>query len=434
MDYDRSERLAQRARAVIPGGVNSGQRQVPGLENLVIVATGGKTFTDAEGKVFTDYHSAFGPPLLGHNDSDVDSAVTATLRSLDLMGVGVTPIEIELAEKLVEHVPSIEKVLLTMTGTEADSHAIRVARTATGRRLVIKFQGCYHGWGDSLAMNVISRQERIGMKDPLSSGILQEVLDATLVLPFNDLEAVGRVLGAMPNEVAAVIVEPIAHNIGAVLPLPGFLEGLRQLCTKHGVVLIFDEVITGFRHGLGGYQSVVGVTPDLTTLGKAMANGYPISALGGKAELMDMFSSIPGSPAFFAGTFNGHPAMAAAALATISKLESEPVLDHVFHLGDRTRRELTELFRRLHIPAVVSGYGSVFLTYFLEGPVRSYDDLLRNDVDLFVGYRRALMRYGVFELPLNLKRSHFSYAHGEDDVDVLLEATEKAVADVMAQR
>ena len=429
----QSERLAERARAVIPGGVNSGQRQVAGLEDLVITATSGKTFTDGDGRVYTDYHAAFGPPLLGHNDPEVDRAVTDTIRSLDLMGVGVTPVEISLAEKLVERVPSIEKVLLTVTGSEATFHALRVARTATGRHEVIKFQGCYHGWHDSVAMNVISPPDRVGQKDPLSQGILPEVLDATIVLPFNDVDAATRAFETRPGKIAAMILEPIPHNIGAVLPKPGFLEHLRELCTANGAVLIFDEVITGFRHGLGGYQAIAGVTPDLTTLGKAMANGYPISALGGRADLMDLFSSIPGRPAFFAGTFNGHPAMAAAALATMQKLEREPVHEHVFRLGQRVREGLTEVYRRLGVPVVVSGFGSVFVTYFQEGPVDSYEDLLRNDAELFVGYRRALLPHGIFELPLNLKRSHASYAHDDADVDALLEATERAVQSLLSR-
>jgi glutamate-1-semialdehyde 2,1-aminomutase len=417
--------LAARAAAVIPGGVNSGQRRVPGLEDLVVTATSGATFTDAEGRTYTDYHAAFGPPLLGHNDPDVDAAVAATARSVGLMGVGVTPVEIELAERLCELVPSVERVLLTETGSEATFHAIRVARAATGRRHVIKFQGCYHGWHDAVAMNVISLPENVGRRDPLSKGVLPEVTEATIVCRFNDADDVERAL--TEHDVAAIILEPIPHNIGAVLPEDGFLERLRELATKHGTVLVFDEVITGFRHALGGYQSIAGVTPDLTTLGKAMGNGWPISALGGSAELMDMFSTTPGRPAFFAGTFNGHPPTAAAALATIEKLQREPVHEHVFALGERTRRGLEELYGRLGIPAVVSGFGSVFLTYFLDGPVRSYDDLLANDVELFVGYRRELMKEGIFELPLNLKRSHFSYAHTDADVERLLEATEVAV-------
>ena len=426
--------LAARASAVIPGGVNSGQRRVPGLEELIVTATSGSTFTDGNGRVFTDYHAAFGPPLLGHNDPDVDAAAASAGRSVGLMGVGVTNIEVEVAERLVASVPSLEKVLLTCTGSEATFHALRLARTATGRRHVIKFQGCYHGWHDSVAMNVISPAERVGTKDPLSGGMLPEVVAATIVCPFNDADAVERALDEHAGDVAAIILEPIPHNVGCVLPLPGFLERLRELASKHGTVLVFDEVITGFRHGLGGYQAIAGVTPDLTTLGKAMANGWPVSALGGKAELMDLFSTTPGQPAFFAGTFNGHPATAAAALATIEKLEREPVHEHVFRLGERARGGLQALYDRLGVPAVVSGFGSVFVTYFLEGPVERYDDLLANDVELFTGYRRELMQDGIFELPLNLKRSHFSYAHTEEDVDRLLVATEAAVSRVLDQR
>jgi glutamate-1-semialdehyde 2,1-aminomutase len=237
-----------------------------------------------------------------------------------------------------------------------------------------------------------------------------------------------------PDEVAAIIAEPIPHNIGCVLPKPGFLEDLRRLTNKYGAVLIFDEVITGFRHDLGGFQKISGVTPDLTTLGKAMANGWPISALGGRADLMEMFSTTPGRPVFFAGTFNGHPAMAAAALATIEKLEHEAVHEHTFRLGERARRGLQELYRSLGIPVVVAGFGSVFVTYFLEGPVESFDDLLANDVELFVGYRHELMKSGIFELPLNLKRNHISYAHTEEDIDRLVAATEKAVQAVRERR
>ena len=429
---DVSSSLAARAVASIPGGVNSGQRRVPGLEELVVVATSGATFTDAQGNTYTDYHSAFGPPLLGHNDPDVDGAVTATAATVSNMGVGVTPVEIELAERLCACIPSLEKVLLTATGSEATFHALRLSRAVTGRRHVVKFQGCYHGWHDSVAMNVISPAERVGTKDPLSQGMFPEVLDATIVLPFNDADAVERALAEY--DVAAVILEPIPHNIGAVLPVPGFLERLRELTARAGTILVFDEVITGFRHGLGGYQEIAGVTPDLTTLGKAMANGWPVSALGGRADLMELFSTTPGRPAFFAGTFNGHPATSAAALATIEKLEREPVHEHVFRLGQRARTELQALYDGLGVPAVVSGFGSVFVSYFLDGPVERYDDLLRNDVDLFVGYRRELMRHGIFELPLNLKRSHFSYAHTDADVDRLVEATEAAVTAFLSTR
>jgi glutamate-1-semialdehyde 2,1-aminomutase len=424
-----------RARQVIPGGINSGHRRGPGLQNLTIVGAKGATFTDSEGQVYTDYHGAFGAILLGHDDPDVHRAFVDAMSTLDLAGVAVTPPEVELAEKLVELVPSFERVVLTVTGSEATSHAVRIARAATGRRYVLKFQGCYHGWTDSLAMNVASPADRLGTKDPLSAGILDEVLDATIVAPFNDLPAVEAELEARPNQVAAVIVEPIPHNVGAILPSEGFLLGLRELCYKHGTVLIFDEVITGFRHNLGGYQAISGVVPDLTAMGKAMANGYPISVVGGRANLMEHSSTVPGGSAFIAGTFNGHPAIAAAALATIRKLEAEPVHEHIFGLGERARKGLREVFAHLEVPAVVSGFGSVFVTYFLESSrVERYEDLLSNDAELFVGYRQELLCDHIFELPMNLKRNHITYAHTEADIDRSIEATATAVMRVLSRR
>lgn len=426
-------RLAERARQVVPGGVNSGQRSVPGLTDLVVTGTDGARFRTADGREYTDFHSAFGPPLLGHNDPDVAHATAKAGATLGHMGVGVTEGEVLLAEQLTELIPSIEKVLLTSTGSEATFHALRVSRAATGRRLVVKFQGCYHGWHDSVSLNVISAPEKIGGHDPISTGILPEVLEATLVLPFNDSEAVRRTFAEHGSDIAAVIVEPVPHNVGALLPYQEFLTTLREETTKAGSVLIFDEVITGFRHSLGGWQEISGVTPDLTTLGKAIANGAPVGAIGGRADLMDLFSTRPGAPAFFAGTYNGHPSVVAAALATLRKLREEPVHDHVFRLGGRVRSELTGLYERLGVPAVVTGYGSVFVSYFMPGEApRTYADLLNNDASLFVGYRRKLLEHGLFELPLNLKRSHISYAHTDADVDRLIEGTEAAVKAVLA--
>jgi len=429
-----SNNVHQRAVRVIPGGVNSGQRCIPTLEDLVIVSTAGARFTDSEGREYVDYHAAFGPPLLGHNDAHVNAAVTEALGRIDLCGVGITEAEVLLAEQLVEHVPSMEKVLLTSTGSEATFHALRLARAVTGRRYIVKFQGCYHGWHDAVSLNVISTPERVGKPDPISRGILPEVLEATIVLPFNDILAVSECFDRIGDDIAAVILEPVPHNVGCLLPVDGFLQGLRDICSNHGSVLVFDEVITGFRHHIGGFQSIVGVRPDLTTVGKAVGNGHPIGAIGGRADLMDEFSSNPGGSVFFAGTYNGHPGPVAAALATLNKLQTEPVHEHVFRLGERARTELAELYANLGVPAQVTGFGSVFVSYFMSGgtPVR-YDDLLANDVGMFVGYRRRLIRHGIFELPLNLKRSHISYAHTDADIDRLLQATEQAVKEVIAQ-
>src|SRR5690606_22594436 len=261
------------------------------------------------------------------------------------------------------------------------------------------------------------KPEMVGKKDPLSAGILQAVIDSTIVVPFNDAAAVEAALDENSGEVAAIILELIPHNVGALLPDPEFVRELRRLADKHGVVLIFDEVITGFRHGLGGYQGVLGVRPDLTTMGNAFANGYPISALGGKAEIMEEFATVAGKRAFFAGTFNGHPAMAAAAIATIDKLRDHPVHEHVFALGDRARDGLRSVMADLGLTTHVTGFGSILVTYFMDGPARNYDDLLRNDVELFTDYRLRQIDLGVLEVPLNLKRSNMSYAHTTADVD-----------------
>lgn len=425
--------LADRARMVIPGGVNSGQRQIPGLADLVIASSAGSRITDQSGRTYTDYHAAFGPQILGFHDPDVDAAVREAMSGPDLPGVAVTPAEIELAEELTRLIPSVEKVLLTCTGSEATFHALRLSRAVTGRRLVVKFQGCYHGWHDSVSLNVISSPDKIGKQDPTSKGILPEVLDAVLVLPFNDAEAVRDTFAAHGEQIAAVILEPVPHNIGCVLPEEEFLRTLREETARAGSVLIFDEVITGFRHAIGGWQSLSGITPDLTTVGKALANGYPIAAIGGRADLMESFSTIPGAPVFFAGTYNGHPAIVSAALATLRKLQTEPVHEHIFRLGDRVRAGLTDVFAELGVPAVATGYGSIFVSYFMAGGApRSYADLLANDAAVFVGYRRRLaLEHGIFELPLNLKRSHISYAHTDADVDALLDATRIAVRDTL---
>jgi glutamate-1-semialdehyde 2,1-aminomutase len=273
-------------------------------------------------------------------------------------------------------------------------------------------------------MNVISAPEKLGKRDLLSAGSLPEAVEHTLVCTFNSLDDVEKTQAENRAQIAAIILEPIPHNIGCVLPKPGFLEGLREITRRNGIILIFDEVITGFRHSLGGYQKLCGVTPDLTTLGKAMANGFPMAALCGKRELMDCFNTHPEGDVFFAGTYNGHAAGCAAALATIEVLETENVHGHIFRLGDKMRRGLEEICSRLKIRATVAGFGSVFLTYFMEEPIESYTDLLRNDEQLFVSYRRQLLERGIFKLPLNLKRNHISFSHTDRHVETTLEMAE----------
>jgi glutamate-1-semialdehyde 2,1-aminomutase len=425
-----SEKLYEQACQVLPGGVNSSVRNV--VPHLVFKRAEGALLMDVDGNEYIDYHAAFGPPLLGHNHPFVRRRVAEALRKCLLPGVGTTELEIQVARKIREHIPSAEKVLLCNTGSEATFHALRVARALTGRKKIIKFQGCYHGIHDSVLRNVISPADKVGKLDPGSAGILPEVLENTLVCAFNDAEGVEDKLKANRGEVAAVILEPIPHNIGCVLPRAEFLRGLRDLCSAHGTVLIFDEVITGFRHALGGYQKICGVTPDLTTLGKSMANGFPIAAVCGKAEIMDHFNTRPGGDTFFAGTYNGHAVGCASALATIEILEREPVHQHIFRLGERLRKGLKEIHDRLRIKATVAGFGSVFLTYFMEGPIQSYSDLLRNDAERFSEYRRRLIDRGIFKMPMNLKRNHVSYAHTDAHVERTLEACEDVLKEMFS--
>jgi glutamate-1-semialdehyde 2,1-aminomutase len=419
-DHSRSQDLYRRACQVIPGGVNSSIRNIE--PRIAFASAKGATITDVDGNEYIDYHAGFGPPLLGYAAPAVKQRLIETLNIVDMVGVGNTPLEAELAEKIVHHVPSAEKVLFCTSGSEATFHAVRVSRAVTGRKKIIKFQGCYHGWHDYLSRNILSAPDRIGKRDPASAGMLDEAVDNTLVATFNDLDKVRRLVAEHHGEIAAIILEPVPHNIGCVLPKPGFLEGLRKVTADNSIVMILDEVITGFRHHLGGYQKICGVIPDLSTLGKAMANGFPMAALCGKREIMDRFATRPGGDVFFAGTYNGHPLACAAALATIETLEREPVHEHVYRLGERMRRGLSEIVKELQIPATVAGIGSIFLTYFMEGEISNYTDLMRNDQNLFVSYRRGLLRKGIFKLPMNLKRNHISYAHTDRHIDRTLEA------------
>ncbi len=415
--------LYERACRVIPGGVNTSLRRIPGVP-LVFTRAEGATITDADGKEYIDYHAAFGPIILGHNYPAVNHAAMEGMSGPGLFGVGTTELETKLAEKICQYVPSAEKVLFCNSGSEATYHALRLSRAVTGRKKIIKFQGCYHGWHDAVAMNVISTREKLGRPDPISAGSLAETQAHTVVCTFNSLDSVEQAFQQNRGEIAGVILELIPHNIGCVLPKAGFLEGLREITRREGALLIFDEVITGFRHGLGGYQKVAGVTPDLTTMGKAIANGFPMSALAGRAALMDRFNTAPGGDVFFAGTFNAHPACVAASLATIETMERDGVHEHIFRLGDRMRAGLRDIVERLGLRATVAGFGSVYLLYFQEPPIENYTDLLRNDTALFVRYRQELNARGIFELPTNIKRCAIGFSHNDAHIDRTLAAAE----------
>ena len=429
-----SDRIRLRAQRVTPGGVQSSIR---GFEPvLAFVGADGARIRDADGNDYLDYHLAFGATLLGHRHPAVQARVASTLNELDLVGTGVTPPELEICELLVRHLPSAERVLLANSGAEATYHAIRLARAVTGRTKIVKFQGSYHGWHDGVALNTgpgtaaatAAYQAGTGHAgaapelELLSAGTLPATVSQTLVAEFNDLPGVERLIEEHRGDIAAVIMEPVQHGVGCILPEPAFLQEVRSLTAASGIILIFDEVITGFRHSLGGFQAIAGVTPDLTVLGKGMGNGFPISAVAGRADLMDQFNTTPAGTVFFAGTFNGHPACAAAAAATVGELARPGAYEHLFRLGERMRSGLREIAAGLPMPACVAGYGSVYILYFTPELPRTARDLAHHDDELFVRYRQELIRHGVFETPMNLKRAHISSSHTVQDVNATLNA------------
>jgi glutamate-1-semialdehyde 2,1-aminomutase len=428
---EASASLLDAAAAVIPGGVNTCRRR---SEPRICFRRGaGAHLWDLEGRRYVDYHAAYGAVFLGHSHPAVTERVAAAIRDTVLFGVGVTEAELALARKVVEHVPSAEQVVVCNSGSEATYHALRLARGITGRERVVKFQGCYHGFHDYVLRNVLSEPEMVGRRDPHSSGMLPAAIDATLVCRYNDLADVEAAFASHPEQIAAVIVEPVAHNSPGLLPGDGFLEGLRALCDREGALLVFDEVITGFRHHIGGYQAICGVAPDLTTLGKAMANGFPIAAVAGRREHLERFSTNPGGDVHYGGTYNGGAVGVEAALATIAQLEDGAVHAHVFRLGERMRAGLRDIAAEAGVPAVVGGFGSLFVLCFMDGPLLSYDDVLRNDAALFGRYRRQLVARGIFEMPESLGRSHIGASHTDGDVDRSLDAARDALRAALCQ-
>jgi glutamate-1-semialdehyde 2,1-aminomutase len=405
----------------IPGGVHSSIRRFDPSLNFLEAA--GSRLTDSKGREYIDYHAAFGSILLGHRDEAVAKAIRDALDRVDLVGAGVTPFEVEVSRRITEHFPSAERVLLANSGSEATYHAIRVSRAVTGRTAILKFQGSYHGWHDAVAVSVPPYKDG-SRGDVLTAGALEATTQETLTAEFNDFATVEQAFEEHGSSIAAVLVEPIQHGIGCILPQAGFLQDLREITQAHGTILIFDEVITGFRHALGGYQSVIGVTPDLTTLGKAMANGFPMAAIAGRRDIMERFDTDPKGDVFFAGTFNGHPISAAAAIATQDRLSEPDAYDLLYGLGDRMRTGLSSIGQGLSFPTCVAGYGSVYILYFREEPPEQAHQLVDHDTNRFMQFRRALAKRGIFEPPMDLKRCHISLAHTEEDVDQTLSVAE----------
>ncbi|UCH24976.1 MAG: aspartate aminotransferase family protein [Trueperaceae bacterium] len=433
-----AQEILEKNEKYIAGGVFSLNRKIDPMR--VFVRAKGAYVWDIEGKRYTDYHAAFAPYFLGHADDDVDQAVIDIVKdSASLFGAGTTPWEAELAELLVACVPTLEQVQVTNTGSEATALALRLARAVTGRDGVLLMQGGYNGWEDEVAFNLMDPPERQQPDsegnlplNPISAGIPASVNRNVHVVQFNDLEAAERQLAG--GEIAAVMLEPILQNVGVVKPEPGYLAGLRRLCDEYGALLVFDEVKTGFRHALGGYQSLCGVTPDLSTFGKAVANGYPMGVIGGKKAYMQHFSHPdPSRRALIAGTYNGHPVTVAATLATLKKLKSREaeIYGHTDRLGRLMEEGLKELFAAQDYPTTVVRQGSAFVVYFMDHAPRDWLDIARhNDMERDVRYRKALLDEGVFHFPVATKQGSISFAHTEKDIAETLEITEKVLAEL----
>lgn len=437
----KSKELLERNEQWIPGGVVSLNRKSD--PNICFTEGKGSRVKDLDGNEYIDYQAGFSASFLGHNDPDVNKAVAETLNANSvLMGAGPTNLEGGLAQLLCEAIPGVENVQICNTGSEATYHAIRIARAVTEKDHVIIMQGGYNGWHNDVACNVISSKEAVGPRvspgeypfDAISAGIPDSIKHLVHIINFNDLDSVEYILKRFP--VACILLEPILQNIGIVKPLNGYLQGLRDLANQHGFLLVFDEVKTGFRHALGGYQSICGVTPDLSTFGKAVANGYPLGVIGGKREYMEYFTHPDKEKrVLIAGTFNAFPLTTAAAIATLRKLGSTAhnVYDHIEHLGQMMEDGLNKIFSSYDIDFTVARQGSAFCTYFMDhAPVDFHDILEHHDFEFDGRYRKALIEKGVFHFPLPIKQGSISFAHTEEDIELTLNATAEVMEEMQA--
>jgi glutamate-1-semialdehyde 2,1-aminomutase len=435
--HDQSAELIERSKCVTPGGINSSSRTQMMQDRqgnpVCFERADGAELFDMEGNRYVDFLNAWGPIVLGHCDEDVNASVAEALESRDLIGMSTSELEVEAAELVAERVPSADQVQFGTTGSEVVAHAVRTARAVTGRGKIIKFQGNYHGWYDPVALNYLSKPENIGEHDPITTGLLPEATEETIVLPYNDLEAVEEAFREHDEEIAGVILEPVAHDMGCVPPVDGFLEGLREVTDEHGALLIFDEIITGFRHGMGGVQEREGVTPDLTTMAKAVANGYPVSLLCGRDEYMRQFTAGDrGGSVYFAGTYNGHAAAMAAVVETIHQLEERDVHDRFEDVRTRITGAIRDHMDDAGVEGFIQEYGGVFAAYFGTGPITRYTDMLELDDERFTEYRWEMIDRGILMVPKfprgNLLNASLTDAHVEMTIEAAGEAI-RTVAD-----
>ncbi len=422
---ERSQRLLQDAKRVIPGGVNSPVRAfaaVGGEPPFVRKAAGAHLITE-DGAAVIDYVGSWGPALFGHAYPTIVEAVQKAARDGLSFGAA-TAGEVEFAQAICKMVPSLRggMVRLTSSGTEATMSALRLARGFTGRDVIVKMDGAYHGHADVLLVAAGSGAATLGL--PGSAGVPADVVRNTLVLPWNDLEACNNLVRARGHEIAAIIVEPVAGNMGCVPPQPGYLEGLRELCTQAGIVLIFDEVMTGFRLAAGGAQACFGITPDLTCLGKIVGGGLPVGAYGGRRDIMEKVAPL--GPVYQAGTLSGNPLAVAAGRAMLHLIEQQPPYEQLEETTARLVDGLLTRARAAGLEVTANRAGSMWTLFFQPGPVRNYDDAKRSDTALFGRFHAAMLSHGVFLPPSQFEACFVSAAHTAEIIDATLEAAEAA--------
>jgi len=416
----RSEELFDRAKAVIPGGVDSPVRAfgAVGGTPLFVADAKGPTITDVDGRTYVDFVQSWGAKLFGHACPEIVEAVVAAAGHGTSYGAP-TELEVELAERIVAAMPSIEMVRLVSSGTEAAMSAVRLARGVTGRDVVLKFDGCYHGHSDSLlAKGAGSGVATFGI--PGSPGVTEGAAKDTLTVPYNDLGAVRAVFDERGDEIALVAVEPVAANMGVVPPAPGFLEGLRAVTGEHGALLLFDEVITGFRIAYGGAQSVFGIDPDLTALGKVMGGGFPCAAFGGKRELMQQLAPV--GPVYQAGTLSGNPVAVAAGLAALDLAKERDPYPGLTRTAEELTAGLLDAFGRQGIAVTINRAGSLFSVFFTEGPVRDYAGARAADHERYARFFHHMLGRGVYLPPSGYELWTLSTTHGPDEVAKTIEA------------
>jgi len=422
---NRNEELFARAQLTIPAGVNSpvrAFRSVGGTPRFIARGEGAYLW-DADGKRYLDYVGSWGPAVLGHAHPAVVGAVTEAAKHGLSFGAP-TEMEIEMAETLCRLVPSMELVRLVSSGTEATMSALRLARGYTGRGKIVKFEGCYHGHGDSLLVKAGSGALTFGT--PSSAGVPPAIANETIVLPFNDLAAVDAAFRAEGERIAGIIVEPVAGNMNLVMPRPDFLPGLRAICDRYASVLIFDEVMTGFRVHLGGAQARYGITPDLTTLGKVIGGGMPVGAFGGRRAIMERIAPL--GPVYQAGTLSGNPVAVAAGLATLREIEAPGFYDR---LAERTRSltdGLTESARRAGVAFVAQSVGGMFGLYFASSIPETYDAVMACDKERFNRFFHMMLDAGVYFAPSAFEAGFVSAAHSADDIAATLALADQAFA------